>query len=280
MIKLSASNIIRYLIIGIVSVFIATLWFNTKKPDDEKLSRDYDAIKKEGIIRVATEYNSLSFYTNGDTLLGFNYELIRLFAQQEKLEAKISPIMSYKQRLEGLKKGKFDIIAYGMQANDRLKDSLSLTQPIFLSKQILVQHKSDSQDSSHIHSQLQLAGKTLHVVKGSPAIQRIQNLGEEIGDTIYIKEINKYGPEQLMAMVAHGDIKYAVCDESIVLANLKSFPQLDINTDISFTQFYSWAVNKESPKLLEVLNNWLGKFTKSKEYQQLYRKYYNKNNKQ
>ncbi len=129
-------------------------------------------------------------------------------------------------------------------------------------------------DSLYIRTQLDLAQRTLHVVKGSPSILRIQNLGNEIGDTIYIKEIDKYGSEQLISMVAHGDIDYAVCDESIALAAADSLPQIDINTAISFTQFYSWAVSKQSPALLDSLNTWLDKFQKKKEYQQIYKKYY------
>ena len=105
---------------------------------------------------------------------------------------------------------------------------------------------------------------------------RIHYLGNEIGDTIYIKEIEKYGSEQLISLVAHGDIDYAVCDESIARAVTDSLPQLDINTAISFTQFYSWAVSKQSPALLDSLNTWLDKFQKEKEYQKIYRKYYTK----
>lgn len=107
---------------------------------------------------------------------------------------------------------------------------------------------------------------------------RIQNLGNEIGDTIYIKEIDKYGSEQLISMVAHGDIDYAVCDESIALAAADSLPQIDINTAISFTQFYSWAVSKQSPVLLDSLNTWLDKFQKEKEYQKIYKNTMTKNN--
>ena len=107
-------------------------------------------------------------------------------------------------------------------------------------------------------------------------ILRIQNLGNEIGDTIYIKEIEKYGSEQLISMVAHGDIDYAVCDESIARAAADSIPQIDINTAISFTQFYSWAVSKQSPALLDSLNAWLDKFQKENEYQKIYKKYYDK----
>ncbi len=111
-------------------------------------------------------------------------------------------------------------------------------------------------------------------MKGSPSILRIRNLGNEIGDTIYIKEIEKYGPEQLISLVAHGDIDYAVCDESIARAVADSLPQIDINTAISFTQFYSWAVSKQSPILLDSLNTWLDRFQQEKEYRKLYKKYY------
>ena len=88
-----------------------------------------------------------------------------------------------------------------------------------------MQRKANGEnDSLYIRNQLDLAQKTLHVVKGSPSILRIQNLGNEIGDTIYIKEIEKYGSEQLISLVAHGDIDYAVCDESIARAVADSLP--------------------------------------------------------
>lgn len=188
--------------------------------------------------------------------------------------------MSFNKRLEGLADGKYDVIAYGILATSELKDSLLLTTPIVLNKQVLVQRKLENvPDSSlFIKSQLDLAGKTLHVVKGSPSILRIRNLGNEIGDTIYVEEIEKYGPEQLIALVAHGDIDYAVCDESIARTAADSIPQIDINTAISFTQFYSWGVNKQSPILLDSLNTWLDSFKKGKEYKKIYKRYYGKRN--
>lgn len=187
--------------------------------------------------------------------------------------------MSFDKRLEGLVTGEFDVIAYGILATSELKDSLLLTTPIVLNKQVLVQRKATSPtDSLFVKSQLDLAGKTLHVVKGSPSILRIRNLGNEIGDTIYIKEIDKYGSEQLISLVAHGDIDYAVCDESIARAVTDSIPQIDINTDISFTQFYSWGVSKQSPVLLDSLNSWLQTFRNSDEFKSIYRKYYRTSN--
>ncbi|MDR0938202.1 MAG: transporter substrate-binding domain-containing protein [Mediterranea sp.] len=239
--------------------------------------RDYADIVRQGTLRATTEYNSVSFYVNGDSIAGFHYELIRAFARDKGLKAEITPLMSVDDRLKGLADGRFDIIAYNILSTDQLRDSLLLTSPILLNRQVLVQRKATAEnDSTYIHSQLELAGKTVSVVRNSPAIPRIRHLGEEIGDTIYVSEVERYGPEQLIDMVAHGDIDYAVCDEGIARAVLDSFPQLDMRTAIGFTQFYSWAVSKRSPVLLDSLDRWLERFKPSAEYRRIYREYYGK----
>lgn len=265
-----------YLAISVVIIVAILLFRSNDQEQPTGHPRDYAEIKKEGTINVATEYNSISFYVDGDTISGFHYELIEAFAHDKGLKAKLYPVMSFDQRLKGLSNGTYDVIASDLLATSELKDSLLLTSPIILSKQVLVQRKKVEDDSLYIKSQLDLAGRTIHVVKGSPSILRIHNLSNEIGDTIYIQEVEKYGTEQLMAMVAHGDIDYAVCDESIARASIDSMPQLDINTAISFTQFYSWAVSKQSPALLDSLNSWLKDFRKGDQYQQIYKKYYRK----
>ena len=257
-------RLLRYLVPVII---VLALFFCFRRCDNQQKQplppRDYADIIREGVLRVATEYNSISFYVDGDTVAGFNYELIQAFGRDKGLRVDISPYMSFEDRLRGLSEDRYDVIAYGILATSKLKDSLLLTSPIVLNKQVLVQRKATVEnDSLYIRSQLDLAQKTLHVIKGSPSILRIQNLGNEIGDTIYIKEIEKYGPEQLISLVAHGDIDYAVCDESIAQAAADSLPQIDINTAISFTQFYSWA--------------WLDRFQKEEEYQKIYKKYYDK----
>ena len=251
-------RLFRYLVpVIIILALIFTFRYCGKQEKPLGHPRDYAAIAKEGILRVATEYNSISFYVDGDTISGFHYELIQAFARDKRLKAEITPVMSFEERLKGLSEGRYDVIAYGILATSKLKDSLLLTSPIVLNKQVLVQRKENGEnDSLYIRNQLDLARRALHVVKGSPSILRIQNLGNEIGDTIYIKEIEKYGPEQLISLA-------------------DSLSQIDINTAISFTQFYSWAVSKQSPVLLDSLNTWLDKFQKKSEYQKIYKKYYN-----
>lgn len=272
--KLTWNKILKYLAFGIIAVTVGYFLSNEKKGSP----RDYAAIATSKKLNVTTEYNSIGFHVEGDTLSGFYYDLIQAFALDHHLKVNIIPEMSFDKQLEGLFEGKYDIIANGILVTSRLKDSLLLTTPIILSQQVLVQRKPKSdKDSTFIRSQLDLAKKTLYIAKNSPSILRIHNLANEIGDTIYIKEIEKYGSEQLIALVAHGDIDYAVCDQDIARMAAKDIPQIDINTAISFTQFYSWGVSKKSPVLMDSLNTWLQNFRKSETFKDIYRKYYNNN---
>ena len=168
----------------------------------------------------------------------------------------------------------YDILANNVLISSERKDSILFTHPILLSRQILVQRKpQEKNDSTHIKSLLELANKTVHVVKGSPSILRIQHLSNEIGDTIFIQEVEKYGQEQLLAMVANNDIDYAICDENIALTSAHHLPVLDIETAISFTQFYSWGVHKDNTVLLDSLNSWLQNFKQTETFHELLKKY-------
>ena len=274
--KRLSPKIWKYVAVALAGSLITTFVLQHEDtPAVDNTPRDYPAIAADGILRAALEYNSISLHKEGDTLSGFDYELIGAFARDHNLQVDITPEMSFEKRLEGLATGKYDLIANGILATSELKDSLLLTIPIALTKEVLVQRKPTGEnDSLFIRTHLSLAKRTLHVVKGSPSILRIRHLGDEIADTIYIKEVEMYGPEQLIAMVAHGDIDYAVCDEQIARAAAESTPQIDISTDISFTQFYSWAVSKKSPALLDSLDTWLEDFKQSRKYQKIHRKYY------
>lgn len=104
---------------------------------------------------------------------------------------------------------------------------------------------------------------------------RIENLSHEIGDTIYVSEDELYSTEQLIIMVAKGDIDFAVCDLQLAKKSATQFPGvIDIDTDISFTQLQSWAVRKNSPVLLDSINSWFNQIKQSGRYENIYKRYY------
>lgn len=269
-------KLLKNIFIGIVAAAGIIMLGSRKESKEPPLTlRDYADIIHEGTLRAVTEYNSVSYHMKNDTIEGFDYALLHAFAKDKGLKLEITPEMSYAKRLQGLLEGRYDILATGTLVNTQSKDSLLFTQTLLLSKQVLVQRKrTKDNDSLYIDNQLELGHKTLHVIKNSPSLLRIHNLMEEIADTIYIEEIELYGEEQLLAMVSEGEINYAVCDENIARHALSDYPNLDIDTHIGFTQFYAWGVNKHATILHDSLNTWLEHYTKTQEYQQLYRKYF------
>ena len=265
---------LKYGIMGVIAVSLSAILFKPEPQANEPAPRSYEEIIRSGVLRAVTEYNSISYHAQADSIGGLHYELLQAFAESKGLKTEITPEMSVEKRIEGIQLGIYDLLANNVLISSERKDSLLFTSPILLSRQVLVQRKpTEMNDQNYINSLLDLAGKTVHVVKESPSILRIHNLSNEIGDTIYIKEIEKYGQEQLLAMVAAGDIDYAVCDESIARAAANDLPRLDFETTISFTPFYSWGVNKENTILLDSLNVWLDSYKQTEAFQKLLKKY-------
>ena len=236
-------------------------------------TRDYDEIRSEGILHVVTEYNQSGYFASGDTIQGFQYELCRAISEISGLDVQVFLDMSLTESFANLNNRKYDVIARNIPVTSEIKENYLFTDPVVLSKQVLVQ-RAAKDSIQPVRNQLELAGKTLYIPENSPALLRIQNLQHEIGDTIYVIEDSRYSSEQIIIMVARGDIDYAVCDLQIATIAARQLPEIDIGTDISFTQLQSWAVRKESVALLDSLNHWFGIIRDMGIYDDIYKRYY------
>lgn len=268
-------RVLRYLIIAVVAVTLASLLLPRRHTATVGRHRDYAEIAGD-TLRVVTEYNDVGFYIDGDSLDGFHYRLIEDFARTHGLELLITPEMDIARSTEGLADGRYDIMALGLHLMGPWRDSFLLTKPVAQGKEVLVQRRpyTHGDSAAYIRSALDLMGRTLHVVKGSPSLLRLHNLSDEIGDTIYVEEVERYGAEQLIAMVAHGDIDYVVCDESLARRAAMRMDSIDVETDIGFTRYHSWAVSRQSPALLDSLNAWIERFRDTRRYKRLHKTYY------
>lgn len=237
--------------------------------------RDYTQILHSGELNVVTDYSSVGYYVSGDTIAGFNYDLIQLLKSYTSLRINVFLESSLDKSIYGLKEGKYDIIAQNIPTTSVLKDSLAFTEVIAQNRQVLVQRRKQYNDQVEpIRSHLNLAKKTLYVPLNSPVKLRIHNLSHEIGDTIYIKEDPVYGAEQLIMMVASKDIDYAVCDEQVAASLSRNLPEIDYSTLIGFTHLEAWVVRNDAPVLLDSLNVWMKKIKESEAYSNIYMKYY------
>ncbi len=246
-----------YAVLLAAAVCLIVLLIYIAKRGGSSALRDYREIIADGEINIATDYNAVGYYVSGDSIVGVQYDLIKKLERDWGIGVNIFLENSLEESLAGLQRGKYDVVARSIPINTRLREKFAFTQSINLGKLVLVQRKAKFNDSIQpIRQHLDLAKKTVYVHKASPAILRLQNLAHEIGDTIYIKENGVYEEEQLVMMVAGGDIDFTVANEQVVGKLAGKFPEIDFETDISFTQLESWAVRKDSPVLLDSLNAW------------------------
>ncbi|MDE5744679.1 MAG: transporter substrate-binding domain-containing protein, partial [Paramuribaculum sp.] len=225
-------------------------------------------------IDVAIEYGPLSLYRYDDTLGGFAYDMLRQIEDMEGLKLKFHPVMTLNEALKGVDEGYYRMVVAAMPVSVTLRNRYATTVPVFLDRQVLVQMKSDN-DSLVVRSQLDLAGKQVYVMAGSPVAERLHNLSSEIGDTIYVLEDPVYGSEQLFILAATGEIPRAVVTERTAKLLSEDYPDADISTAVSFTQFQRWLLGMGDSVLKHRLDSIITIHKEKPYYKSLERRYFN-----
>ena len=246
------------------------------------VSFDLDSIRRRGKLIAVTDFNSVNYFIYKGEPMGFNYELLKSFSDHIGIDLEIITENNLDHAFNLLNEGDADLLAIGLTVNASRKRDMLFTDPIAETRQVLVQRKPRywrsltyyEVEKSLIRNQLDLAKKSVYVRKGSSHVERLHSLAAEIGDSITIIEI-PYESEQLIKLVVDRDIDYAICDENIARVNATYYPDIDVNTPISFNQNLAWGLRRDnSDKLLQELNKWIRTFRNTQSYAILYAKYF------
>ena len=244
--------------------------------------RDLDAILADGKIRAVTNVNQTSYFIYKGEPMGFHFELLKKFADHLELELEIITSNDIDEALGYLQSGDADLVAIGLSVSADRKEMMQFTEPLMQSSQVLVQRKPNGWErmtektaaEKLVRNQLDLAGKTIYVQKGSSYAQRLYNLERESGMDIGVIEV-PYDAEELARQVSRGEIEYTICDDymSNIIGTL--FPGLDMSTPVSFPLNIAWSVRKDgTDALISELNGWITGFKTTREYARLERKYF------
>ena len=240
-----------------------------------------ELIRERGVLKVVTEYNSISYFIYRGQPLGFQFEMLQAMANYMNLELEVAVSNDLENNFKELRENEVDLIAMNLTVTSDRKKYVNFTSPLLQTRQVLVQRKPDRWEDMNrkqletnvIRNQLNLSGKTIYVQAGSVYAKRLMNLSDEIGGGISIREV-QLESEQLIQRVAMGEIDYTICDENVGLVNSTYFPQIDVGTYVSFPQNVAWAVNLKSDSLKLEIDKWIEDYRKSRDYAILYNKYF------
>lgn len=226
-------------------------------------------------LRVATLYSPTSYFTYRDEEMGFDYSLIKQFADDKALalDLKVAPSMA--KMIEMLDSGEVDIIAYEIPVTAEYKRSVIYTGPENTTTQVLVQPKKNNPDSL-ITDVTQLVGKDIYVEKDSKYQFRLENLNDELGGGINIHtvDLDTLITEDLIELVSNGTIPLTVVDSDIARINKTYYRDLDITMALSFPQRSAWGVSPQKPWLADSINSWMNMEQQRQEMSQLLKKYF------
>lgn len=280
--KIVLINRIYFILTIIILLIISCSTDPSANDEDMIIHRDLGDIRERGRLVALTDYNSISYFIYRGEPMGFQFELLQEFANYIQIELEIITENDLRLSFEMLNDGRIDLMALNLTINNERRERVQFTHPISQTRQVLVQKRPenwrsmtmDQIDDIMVRSLLDLSDRTVYVQSESSYAQRLKNLQSEIGDTIHIVEVPMEA-EELIALVASGEISFTVSDENIAMVNRTYYPDLDLETPVSFEQNLAWAVRKTgSEQLLVELNKWIDSFKDTRRHALLYAKYF------
>jgi len=222
-----------------------------------------DRIKADGKLTYAMsgQYPPFNFYNEQNQLTGFDVEIGQEIAK--RMDVKPAPIATeWDGLIAGLTTSKFDMILGSMAITDERLQKVDFSSPYYRSgAQVIVP------TDSNISSGADLKGKTVGVVLGTT----FETKARELGATV---KTYKGDPDAFNDMV-NGRLDAVISDKIVGLSAInKNHYAFKLAGNLLYEEKMGIAIRKDSPKLLEAVNNALGKMMEDGTYQQISEKYF------
>ncbi|MDH8701428.1 membrane-bound lytic murein transglycosylase F [Dysgonomonadaceae bacterium PH5-43] len=264
---------LKSLLISLIIITACIVSCN-KQTTQEDTSYDFNQIKEKGELNVLTIQGSMSYFIYKGEEMGYEYELVKNFADKHNLKLNIKVADNVTKLNKMLMDKEGDLIAYKIPVTIEGADSLTYTGDGVITHQVLVQ-RSNKGDNL-IKDVTELIGKDVWVIKDSKYYHRLMNLNDELGGGINIKSIDKdtVTVEDLIEMVSKGIIDYTISENEMARLNKTYFRNINISLAVSHPQKSSWAVRNTSPLLANEINQWFEETQKTHQHKARIKRYF------
>ena len=221
---------------------------------------------------VGTLYSPTSYFYYKEDTMGYEYERVCNFAKDKGIDIRFIVASNMEAAIAMLDSGTIDLIAYEIPITAEYKNRVISCGTENITHQILVQPRSDTL----ITDVTQLVGRNVYVEKNSKYEARLRNLDNEIGGGINIHTIDEDTliTEDLVEMVADGELPLTVVDSDIARLNRTYYKNIDISLEVSFPQRSQWAVRSDAPHLAAEIDSWVEANGTSEGYKAISKRYF------
>lgn len=232
-------------------------------------STTLDDILYGGEISVITRNNAHCYYSYRDQAMGFEYDLAKAFADYLGVRLKLVIADRWEGMIPSLTEGTGALIAASMTITPTRQKQVAFSNPYMEVQQYIVCHRNDLS----INSVEDLAGKTVHIRRGTSYQERLEDLKAE-GIDVRVQLHDDIPTQELIRLVAEREINLTVADSNIALMHRRYYPHTALFGPISPKEHLGWAVNRGSRRLLERINAFFEKIKENGKFDELYNRYY------
>ncbi len=242
-----------------------------KKQSQLAYKDDLPGIKNRQVLRVLTRNNAATYFVWRGQFLGFEYELMKRFADSQGLQLEMVVPNRWGDLIPTLMSGGGDLIAASMTATEeRKKQGVAFTSPYNLVTEELVARAGEPA----ITDVKDLTGRTVVVRRTSSYWATMQKLRDQGIDFRLEAAPDNMETEEIIARVASGEYDLTVSDSHILSIELIWRNDIKRVLTLNGPVALGWAVRKEDQKLLAALNGFLDKEYKGRFYNLVYNKYF------
>ncbi|MEQ4673948.1 membrane-bound lytic murein transglycosylase MltF [Providencia vermicola] len=235
---------VNYLIIVVIALLASmVIGFNIRWPNTQ--DSQINKILSQGELRISAVSSPLIYIDEQKQLRGFDYELAQGFASYLGVKLKITIRPTFEQIFVDLENGDADIAVAGLLYN---KDRLTKTKtgPSYLTvTQQLVYRKGSTRPKSFND----INGKLL-VTSGTAHASTLKELAKEYPNLKW-EETSKYNTNQILEMLADGEIDYTLEDSIAVALQQRIHPQIAVAFDLLDDHAVTWYMRRGEENSLD-----------------------------
>lgn len=232
---------------------------------------DLDAIEREGTLRVATRNDAALYFVWRGRLMGFEYELAKRFADHLGVRLEVVVGEDDDALRAMVRQGRADFAAAFLMREAGDHPALAYSRPYHHAVHQVVTDVGDER----LQELNDLAGRTLHVRKGSDAWQIARGLRDNGGLDVAIEALPaEQSVSRILSGVADGDYDLTIADDHIVRHAMAWNDRVQPAVNIGKRVANRWAFRAGNPGLLAAANDFLDEVERSEFYNVVYAKYF------
>jgi membrane-bound lytic murein transglycosylase F len=266
-----------------------------EEPVETPIERDWAQIVERDTIVLLTTYNSTSYFIYRGQPMGFEYELLTAFADEQGLVLRTEVNRERADLFNQLARGEGDVLGARLVPLRDRRDRMVFTEPLYETRPMLVQRSAppDQLDLpevvdtvigseaapaavelrvQRIGDPAQLGGETVHLPERSAYLDRLIELSDSVTGDIEVVQVEGTTEEALIRQVARGEVELVVAPENLARLREPFFTNISVTPAVGPPHHVVLGVRDNAPELLGIFNAWLAENAELRD--QLFRKYF------